>query len=319
MIFKIRTQECNLGNFITDIMLESVPADCALINSGTLRSDAIHPRGEFKVRDLKKILPYLDESVCIEVTGAQLHLTLENSVSQYPKHEGRFLQVAGIKFAFDPSRPGGERIDPSLIQVQGEYLDLARKYTLVTKTYMKQGKDGYDCLLGCPVLIDEENIPMLYNLVENHFKTVSTIKANVHEKFRGSLVPLVVVDKLVNRLSEDPSVLSDEESEAGKASGGGSLWMQKLNFHSTARLLTKVLSHKKKTLTRMERVKIKQCDQYRSVIHGYEKVALQLAPQVEGRIVCIRSLEHYEELLKGRTRGLGSVVRVSTASASSEN
>lgn len=42
-------------------MLEAVNADCALINSGTLRSDAIHPQGEFKVRDLKKILPYLDE------------------------------------------------------------------------------------------------------------------------------------------------------------------------------------------------------------------------------------------------------------------
>jgi 5'-nucleotidase len=280
-------------------MLESVHADCALINSGTLRSDAIHPKGEFKVRDLKKILPYLDESVCIELTGAQLHRTLENSVSQYPKHEGRFLQVAGVRFAFDPSKPPNERVDPALVSVQGEYLDLKKKYSLVTKTYLKQGKDGYECLMDCPVLIDEENIPMLYNLVENHFKAINLLKTKTFEKFRSSLVPLVVVDKLVTKLSEDPSVLSDTD---GEERTGPSLWLQKLNFHSTAFLLTKVLSHKKKTLTRMERVKIKQCDKYRNAINEYEEKAVQLAPKVEGRIICIQSKEHYEELLAEKAR-----------------
>ena len=65
----VRTQETNLGNFITDIMLAAVNADCAFINSGSLRSDCVHSKGIFKVRDLKKILPYLDESVVLKVTG----------------------------------------------------------------------------------------------------------------------------------------------------------------------------------------------------------------------------------------------------------
>lgn len=65
----VRTQETNLGNFITDIMLEAVNADCAILNSGTLRSDLLHPQGEFKMKDLKKILPYLDENVVVSVTG----------------------------------------------------------------------------------------------------------------------------------------------------------------------------------------------------------------------------------------------------------
>lgn len=50
-------------------MLEAVNADCALMNSGSLRSDMVHPAGEFKVRDLKKILPYLDENIVLNVTG----------------------------------------------------------------------------------------------------------------------------------------------------------------------------------------------------------------------------------------------------------
>jgi len=75
----VRSQETNLGNFICDIMLGAVEADCAFVNSGSLRSDCVHPIGDFKVRDLKKILPYIDENVVIKVTGSDLHKALENS------------------------------------------------------------------------------------------------------------------------------------------------------------------------------------------------------------------------------------------------
>ncbi len=57
------------GNFITDIMLEGVEAEVALLNSGTLRSDRVHPRGEFRMRDLLAILPMVDPVVVINITG----------------------------------------------------------------------------------------------------------------------------------------------------------------------------------------------------------------------------------------------------------
>ena len=160
-----------------------VTADCAMLNSGSFRSDLRHERGEFRVRDLKKILPFLDEAVVISVTGDILLKALENSVSQYPKHEGRFCQVAGIKFAFDPSKPSGQRIDPLLVQIQDEDLDLKKEYVLVTKSYMKQGKDGFEMFVDCPVLIEEENIPVLFQLVVNHFKSISNLKRG-NRRFR---------------------------------------------------------------------------------------------------------------------------------------
>jgi 2',3'-cyclic-nucleotide 2'-phosphodiesterase (5'-nucleotidase family) len=58
-----------VGNFVTDIMLEISHADCAILNSGTFRSDRIHPKGWFKLRDLLTILPLVDELVVIQVTG----------------------------------------------------------------------------------------------------------------------------------------------------------------------------------------------------------------------------------------------------------
>jgi 5'-nucleotidase len=44
-------------------------ADFALLNSGTLRSDTIHPAGPFFVKDLVSILPMIDPLVLLEITG----------------------------------------------------------------------------------------------------------------------------------------------------------------------------------------------------------------------------------------------------------
>lgn len=78
---------------------------------------------------------------------------LENSVSMYPKLEGRFPQVAGINFAFDPNKPPGQRVDPSLIRIGDEYLNLEQTYRLTTKRYLQSGCDGYTMLRDCEVLV----------------------------------------------------------------------------------------------------------------------------------------------------------------------
>ena len=68
----IRTMETNLGNFICDIMVAATNADFALLNSGTLRSDTIHPAGPFFLKDLLQILPMIDPIVLLELTGILL-------------------------------------------------------------------------------------------------------------------------------------------------------------------------------------------------------------------------------------------------------
>ena len=64
---------------------------------------------------------------------SQVHRALENGVSMWPKLEGRFpqvncpdslevriplIQVSGITFAFDPSKPPGSRVDPEFVKVE---------------------------------------------------------------------------------------------------------------------------------------------------------------------------------------------------------
>lgn len=78
---------------------------------------------------------------------------LENSVSMYPKLEGRFPQVAGINFGFDPNQPPGKRVDPLLIRIGDEYLNLEQSYRLTTKSYLHKGCDGYIMLKDCEILV----------------------------------------------------------------------------------------------------------------------------------------------------------------------
>ncbi|CAC5409126.1 E3.1.3.5 [Mytilus coruscus] len=199
----IRTMETNLGNFVTDIMLEISKADCALLNSGTFRSDRIHPKGEFKLRDLLTILPLVDNLVVIECTGAEVVEALENGVSKYPSLEGRFPQVAGINYGFDPSKPPGERVDPELVQIQDQYIHLNKKYLLCTKEYIADGKDGYEVFKNCPVAIDSEKLMTLSTAVRNHFESVQILQGAKKCKsgHRQSLISLVRRESLVKQAS----------------------------------------------------------------------------------------------------------------------
>ncbi len=65
----VRSMESKLGNFISDIVLSSMNADCTIINSGTLRSDCIFPAGEFKVGDLNRIIMFPDQMVLLKCKG----------------------------------------------------------------------------------------------------------------------------------------------------------------------------------------------------------------------------------------------------------
>ncbi|TPP67772.1 putative salivary ecto-5'-nucleotidase/apyrase [Fasciola gigantica] len=78
----IRSQETNLGNFLADVALTTTEADCAIINSGTMRVDAIIPEGDFTLKQLGLILPMLNSTMVLDVTGNDIVRVLENGVSQ---------------------------------------------------------------------------------------------------------------------------------------------------------------------------------------------------------------------------------------------
>lgn len=210
---RIRTSETNVGNWICDIALAATGADVVIINSGTFRSDQVHEAGPFTMKDLVSIIPMQDPLIVIEVTGQILYDALENGVSAYPKLEGRFPQVAGVSFTFNPDRPPGSRVDQRLVRIGDEWLNLDEKYALCVKAYVYGGCDGYTMFKNCPVLMDEEACPELGLAVQNHFKAIDLKlgKTGRHSKHRQSLVTLSrrhsMVQMLDNLELDGPSPL----------------------------------------------------------------------------------------------------------------
>jgi len=119
---EVRTKETNVGSLLADLMRQSVNADCAILNGGTLRANAVIGPGKITMRHVVSLLPMQDAVVKLKVTGEQLVAALENGVSKWPALEGRFPQVSGIRFTFDPAMPPGERVLLPSVRVRGKLL-----------------------------------------------------------------------------------------------------------------------------------------------------------------------------------------------------
>jgi 5'-nucleotidase/UDP-sugar diphosphatase len=93
----IRYQETTLGNFVTDIMRAHTGAQIAMINAGALRASI--KEGPVTVEDVFRAMPYGNELVRVELTGAEVQQVLQRSVQGVREDEdGGFLHVAGLTF-----------------------------------------------------------------------------------------------------------------------------------------------------------------------------------------------------------------------------
>ena len=107
----VRRGEATFGNLLADALIAATGADIAITNGGGIRGGRVYPPGsELTPRMLISELPFGKATVVLALTGAQLREALENSVSRAEENDGRFPQVAGVRFAFDTRRPPGSRI-----------------------------------------------------------------------------------------------------------------------------------------------------------------------------------------------------------------
>jgi len=74
---------------------------------------------------------------------------------------------------FDAAKPSGERVMPGSVMIGYEPVQLDKVYRLCTKEYLANGKDGYDCLAGSRMIVNEEDGPQLSTIIQNHFQSVN--------------------------------------------------------------------------------------------------------------------------------------------------
>ena len=114
--------------------------------------------------------------VTLDVKCSDLRLAIENGLSRLPASAGRFPQVSGIKFEFDPRQPPGSRV--LAITVGGVPLDAGKTYRLATNDFMARGGDGYPFAAIDP-LVPLEDTPLLSNEVMLYLRDLDSVKSTV--------------------------------------------------------------------------------------------------------------------------------------------
>ncbi|MFT6229416.1 MAG: 5'-nucleotidase [Paracoccaceae bacterium] len=141
-----RADVCEMGVLVADAMLARVKSqgiDLAITNGGGLRASI--DAGEITMGEVLSVLPFQNTLATFNLTGAGVIAALENGVSQVEDGAGRFPQVAGLKFSFDPNMEAGSRIVDVMVGGDGAWapIDTAKVYGVVSNNYMRSGGDGY--------------------------------------------------------------------------------------------------------------------------------------------------------------------------------
>ena len=152
----IRSQEMPIGNLIADAVRFAAGTEIAFTNGGGIRD--ILPAGDITKGNIVSVLPFGNYIVTLEVTPAILAAALENGVSALPGG-GRFPQVSGFSFVFNPDAEEGYRV--LAIYVDGQSLDLTDEtttFTLATNNFIAAGGDAFTMFADLPILMELGNL-----------------------------------------------------------------------------------------------------------------------------------------------------------------
>jgi 5'-nucleotidase len=146
-----RAMECPMGNLVADAMLARVADQgitIAFQNGGGLRASI--DAGEITMGEVLTVLPFQNTLSTFEATGQDLIDALENGVSAVEEGAGRFPQVAGMKFTWDPAAEPGARVTEVMVAEGDSFvpIDPAATYGVVTNNYVRNGGDGYGMFAG---------------------------------------------------------------------------------------------------------------------------------------------------------------------------
>ncbi|XP_043287482.1 protein 5NUC-like [Venturia canescens] len=162
-----RKQECNLGNLITDAMIDYnlkhfngsdawTDAAIAIHESGSIRASI--PRtndGKITMSDIWTVLPYNDEMMKVTVTGKEILHALEWSVysleqNQTANFKGAYLQVSGLRVKYDLMQSPGSKVLYTEVRCticdipSFSEINIEANYTILLTGYLARGGDGFN-------------------------------------------------------------------------------------------------------------------------------------------------------------------------------
>lgn len=142
-----RKEECLMGNLVADAILDKtrhLGVVAVIQNGGGLR--AAIGQGDVTMGQVLTVLPFQNAIATVGLKGSDLVAALENGVSQVETNSGRFPQVAGMRYVWDPAAPAGRRIVAvEMRRADGSFapLDPSATYKIAANDFTRRGGDGY--------------------------------------------------------------------------------------------------------------------------------------------------------------------------------
>lgn len=160
----IRTRETNLGSLVADAYIfatqQAALSNPALLrpgnvlisftNGGGIRTNSLVAAGNLSEKQIIDLLPFANFlSVLNDVTPVQLKALLEYAVGAIPSVNGRFAQIGGFSFTYNPNAAVGDRINQILLpdgtvvysRLSGQFANVL--FDLSTIDFLIRGGDGY--------------------------------------------------------------------------------------------------------------------------------------------------------------------------------
>ena len=188
-----RFEECNMGNMIADAIIWATAAEgtqIAFHNGGGTRASI--SAGDVSLGNVLEVLPFGNTIATFELKGEYVWAALENGVSraENPENEGtgRFSQVGGLRFTWNPNQPAGSRvISADVKNADGTYtpLDMNAMYKVAANNFIRTGGDDYS-------MFDEQAVnaydfgPTLATAVADYITTFSPVAPAVEGRITKS-------------------------------------------------------------------------------------------------------------------------------------
>ncbi|XP_060804761.1 uncharacterized protein LOC106143339 [Amyelois transitella] len=203
-----RLKECNIGDLIVDAVVNYTrqkyayshheDLSIAIVQGGRIRTslDRFPKPFEMTRGDWITVLPFSDLLTIVTMNGKILKQALEHSVSTWREIDstGQFLQISGIKVAYNLEKPPGSRIIDASAVCNGcgkpglSYIKDSYEYKVAMPEFLAKGGDGFTMF----ETLDKETLP--YNEVEcvfNYLKQLGPVNIQTSNRIKIKNVELL--------------------------------------------------------------------------------------------------------------------------------
>lgn len=206
---RCRLEECNIGNLITDAMIDQYASQysgdnwtdtaIAFIQGGGIRTSIAHVNKPANITkgELLAVMPFEGKTVKIKMTGEDLLKMLEHSVAKYFRERppGQFLQMSGLKVTYDLKNDPGSRVVD--VQVRCSNCDIPsysrlendKEYNVLMPNFLAMGGDGYSMLDNLPFSVLKYNeLESTTNYIQRHSPVYPGIEGRITLK-NSAIIP----------------------------------------------------------------------------------------------------------------------------------